>query len=392
MLAAVSLLSVALVRCCLRRQPGRLARPRRVLGPALLACLPALILAACSSGSPAPSTPVQPARDYLNNTVDWIEEHALAREGTDWPQIRREVQAVAPDPHTTAETYAAIRLVVNSLKDVSAFFLEPEAMADYTGLGVNALYPQGTVVFVEPHSPAASAGVREGDVVETINGQPLKPQGGGPPAGYAGTWFVDTSGGSVFRLGIRRAQQSQPLDLEVPRTAARYDGVPLARRFESGVDGVGAIGYIELPWDGGWDDYATRTQRAIRAIDQPEACGWIVDVRRNIGGDFWTYLAGIGPILGEGDLGGFIFPSGAREGWSYRAGQVFWGARQRDESYVADPIYARKHAAAGSRAHQSRHLCRRRAGQSRAAGSTRYAELRRADRRPAGPPAAHVSE
>jgi carboxyl-terminal processing protease len=133
-----------------------------------------------------------------------------------------------------------------------------------------------------------------------------------------------------------------PLVLEVPRTTVRYEGVPLARRIESGVVGVGAVGYIELPWDGGWGDYATRTQRAIRAVDEPETCGWIVDVRRNIGGDFWTYVAGIGPILAEGDLGGFVFPSGAREGWSYRAGKVLWDARQRDESYVADPIYGLK--------------------------------------------------
>jgi len=89
-------------------------------------------------------------------------------------------------------------------------------------------------------------------------------------------------------------------------------------------------------------DYATLTQRAIRAVDATGPCGWVVDVRRNIGGDFWTYVAGIGPILGEGDLGGFVFPSGAREHWAYRDGKVLWDAQQRDETYVADPIYTPK--------------------------------------------------
>jgi C-terminal processing protease CtpA/Prc len=67
-----------------------------------------------------------------------------------------------------------------------------------------------------------------------------------------------------------------------------------------------------------------------------------VDVRRNIGGDFWAYLAAIGPLLGEGDLGGFAFPSGARESWAYRGGKVLWAGQERDESHIADPIYTPK--------------------------------------------------
>src|SRR6266702_3320970 len=89
-------------------------------------------------------------------------------------------------------SYAAIRFVLRNLHDVSAFFLEPHGPMEVGELGINALYPDGTVVFVQPHSPAAQAGVRGGDMLETIDGEPLRPQGGeAPPAGYPGTWFVD---------------------------------------------------------------------------------------------------------------------------------------------------------------------------------------------------------
>jgi C-terminal processing protease CtpA/Prc len=75
----------------------------------------------------------------------------------------------------------------------------------------------------------------------------------------------------------------------------------------------------------------------LRAVDRPAACGWVIDLRRNIGGDVWTYLAAAGPILGEGDVGGFVYRGGRREWWSYRAGTVYWDGGARDESYVKGP-------------------------------------------------------
>src|SRR4051812_19494572 len=45
--------------------------------------------------------------------------------------------------------------------------------------------------------------------------------------------------------------------------------------------------------------FATRVQELIRAVDQPPAWGWIVDLRQNGGGLMWPMLARIGPLLGE---------------------------------------------------------------------------------------------
>jgi C-terminal processing protease CtpA/Prc len=50
--------------------------------------------------------------------------------------------------------------------------------------------------------------------------------------------------------------------------------------------------------------YADELQAAIKGLDADNVCGWIVDLRQNSGGNVFAMLAGVGPILGEGDAGG----------------------------------------------------------------------------------------
>lgn len=50
--------------------------------------------------------------------------------------------------------------------------------------------------------------------------------------------------------------------------------------------------------------FADEMQGRIKELDSEMLCGWIVDLRQNMGGNVFPMLAGIGPILGEGDAGG----------------------------------------------------------------------------------------
>ena len=43
-------------------------------------------------------------------------------------------------------------------------------------------------------------------------------------------------------------------------------------------------------------------QAKIASVDPSAHCGWIVDLRKNPGGNVWPMLSGLGPILGEGEL------------------------------------------------------------------------------------------
>lgn len=85
------------------------------------------------------------------------------------------------------------------------------------------------------------------------------------------------------------------------------------------------IGYVEIPRFG-WpvgdvaDAYATNLQDLIRRLDVQRPCGWVVDVRRNTGGNMWPMIAGAGPLIGEGEVGAFVDRDGGRMVWTYRDG------------------------------------------------------------------------
>ncbi|WP_315784847.1 S41 family peptidase [Fischerella sp. JS2] len=87
------------------------------------------------------------------------------------------------------------------------------------------------------------------------------------------------------------------------------------------------IGFILLPEFGcinqqQSNQYASLLQDIIRRIDAEEPCGWIVDLRLNHGGNMWPMLAGIGPVLGEGQVGAFVTPEGQKNYWIYKNGQA----------------------------------------------------------------------
>ena len=51
----------------------------------------------------------------------------------------------------------------------------------------------------------------------------------------------------------------------------------------------------------------------------------MIALTENWGGNMWPMLAGLGPLLGEGPLGSFVFPQLPPAVWSYRAGKAWLG-------------------------------------------------------------------
>ncbi len=87
----------------------------------------------------------------------------------------------------------------------------------------------------------------------------------------------------------------------------------------------GVWGYVLVPaFSGGGmdaDDLAQRYHRLIEGVDTLGACGWVVDLRGNTGGNMWPMVAGVGPIVGEGVLGLFVDPDSVVSTWTYSAGR-----------------------------------------------------------------------
>ena len=110
---------------------------------------------------------------------------------------------------------------------------------------------------------------------------------------------------------------------------------------------TGHIGYLWVPDISGLATlaeaqvYADELHKQITLIDSVVTCGWVVDLRGNLGGNMWPMIAGLGPVLGEGTLGAFVDPDSNRTTWFYRDG----GAGVRTPSYelvqarVSGPAY-----------------------------------------------------
>ena len=83
----------------------------------------------------------------------------------------------------------------------------------------------------------------------------------------------------------------------------------------------GRIGYILVPrFTGALDQadrYADSLIARIRDLDEEGACGWIVDVRENSGGNLLPMLAGLRPFLGDGPLVTFEYPDRTSVIWTY---------------------------------------------------------------------------
>ena len=94
-----------------------------------------------------------------------------------------------------------------------------------------------------------------------------------------------------------------------------------------------SIGYTNLPAHSGEGvvqgsgQYANVAQTILKNLDEQGVCGWVVDLRENDGGNPYVMLAGVGPLLGEGKVGAFVYADGERVPWYYRDGRILLGEK-----------------------------------------------------------------
>lgn len=125
---------------------------------------------------------------------------------------------------------------------------------------------------------------------------------------------------------------------------------PVSRLVEALPGTRGLFGYLQVGSFSGSredaDSLATNLQRRIEALDGEGACGWIVDLRGNGGGNMWPMVAGLGPLIGEGVMGSFVDADSVRTSWTYAAGiagvegEEFVRARDPYRTRAADPPVA----------------------------------------------------
>lgn len=53
-------------------------------------------------------------------------------------------------------------------------------------------------------------------------------------------------------------------------------------------------------------------------------CGWILDLQSNTGGNMWPMLAGLAPLLTQGEIGSFTYSDGRIEPWANTGTVALW--------------------------------------------------------------------
>lgn len=293
-----------------------------------------VFLTACAEKQ-IPTQPPQPADEYLSNALDWIETHSVKTRAVDWVSVREQALALAPSPQIPADTYPAILFVMKQLGDAATFFIPPDDHRSAPDVvGFNAFYPDAVIISIDPGGPAEKAGLQIGDMLLSVNNA--------TPKQWQGTPFLDLYDDATLQITVHRVGADQPIHVALTKVKfSPRQAIPTGRTLRTD---RGKVGYIELPVESGDDQlYPTLAQGVIRKSDEQGACGWIIDLRRNSSGDIWSYIAAVGPLLGEGDVGGFSYLDGTHELWTYKGGKVFWADDERHESLVEGTVYKLQH-------------------------------------------------
>jgi C-terminal processing protease CtpA/Prc len=274
----------------------------------------------------------------VESAFQWLETHAMMKDNVDWSALRNDTADPIANAKTTADTRPAICKAIRELKDGNAWLMVPGLETPNFYTGYYTLYPENAVIIIiDPDSPAEKAGLQIGDRIEQINGHapiPYEEMDAYPPCNER---EIDTS--QQEHLTIDRNGQSIQIVVEKLKQIGGQELYNTPDGYRMGTDSRG-IGYIRLSTETGSHlEYPTDVQKLLRNMDKTPVCGWMIDLRRTWGGDIWSYIAAVGPILGEAELGGFEYADGRREGWTYRDGEVFWNNEYRYESEIDGSIY-----------------------------------------------------
>ena len=180
--------------------------------------------------------------------------------------------------------YSAIKGMLRELDPHSSFFdpkefsrLREEQHSKYYGLGIRVrplLRDKGRVVIVEPPAPGSPAerhGLRAGDVITRIEGEPIDDWTSDEVVGH-----LRGPRGTEVKITVERPGVRDPLQFAIDRDEIPLVTVPYAFEIRPG------IGYVKL--DRFSESTAEEFRQKLKQIDAANLSGLILDLRDNPGG------------------------------------------------------------------------------------------------------------
>ena len=238
--------------------------------------------------------------------------------GLDWVAQGTRFRALAAQANSSEELYAVLRRMIAPLADPHTRVFAPEEKFDWwepkfvsIGLGVKEIDGLPTVVQIEPNSAPARAGIRPGDVIDSVNGQPaalvvnqrftnVTPTKAERTRAFASVF--NGPAGTSLELGWKNQHDQQK--------HARFDRYWQQRVLGLRVDRVNG-NYLVIEIDAFTKPIALSFARIIKEKLKGTR-GVIIDLRNNGGGDAEAMAEIASTFLGSGvDLGEFTDRSGA---------------------------------------------------------------------------------
>jgi carboxyl-terminal processing protease len=215
-------------------------------------------------------------------------------------QAFERIRQDAVDPVTDAKLIgAAIAGMLSGLDPHSSFIDEAAFKAsqapanDAAGtLGLAVTIESGQLKVISPQdgSPAAQAGIRPGDVIFSIDSEPVYDL----TLGEAEQKLRGPVGSEV-QLTLRRGAE-KPIDLTLKREAHKLQTV--VGRVEAG-----NIGYLRIAgFDGGTQAALAAAVQDLRQRTGSKPIGFILDLRNNPGGAFDAAVAVADAFIDKGDI------------------------------------------------------------------------------------------
>lgn len=225
----------------------------------------------------------------------FLEQTSLFSERVDWETLPadtsiEDVLAVLNDPHTV-------------------YFTAEEAQTLATGgsssqYGLRILNPGAVVAMVTADGSAEAAGILPGDIVLAVNGE------------------APTSDGRSVRLSgegveLTIARDDETFEVTLTSQSENLSSLPQTMMIED------CVAYIEITAT--LSALAEYYETVWQFLDETDdtVCGYIIDLRRNRGGNIYAMMAAIGSIAGEGTLASLVLPNGETHIYNYQAGQAF---------------------------------------------------------------------
>jgi carboxyl-terminal processing protease len=199
-------------------------------------------------------------------------------------------------PNDDARVFGAIRGMVNTLGDQHTLFIDPVHAAlnrenqdgVFEGVGATLkMDDQGQLVVADsyPNRPAYRAGLRQGDVIVAIDGQPTQGL-----SVYEAVTLIRGPMDTIVIITITRAGQPMPRDLQVVRAKIEIELIQSKLL-------VNHIGYLKLAQ---FSEGATeKLNHEMQQLISQGATKFILDLRSNPGG-LLTEAVSVGTLFMNG--------------------------------------------------------------------------------------------